>query len=75
MKNNQRNHSGTFLYLTQVKAVLFAVLSPIIGSLAPHFSKWHRAFRVINLNMRTRECTRNLSGAWHVMFIMKRRMG
>ena len=27
MKNNQRNHIGTFLYLTQVKAVLFTVIS------------------------------------------------
>ena len=25
-KNNQQNHIGTFLYLTQVKAVLFAVI-------------------------------------------------
>jgi len=27
MKNNQQNHIRIFLYLTQVKAVLFAVIS------------------------------------------------
>ena len=27
MKNNQQNHIGTFLYLTQIKAVLFAIIS------------------------------------------------
>jgi len=27
MKNNQQNHIGTFLYLTQVKVVLFTVIS------------------------------------------------
>jgi len=27
MKNNQQNHIGTFLYLTQVKAVLFNIIS------------------------------------------------
>ena len=27
MKNNQQNHTGTFLYLIQVKAVLFTVTS------------------------------------------------
>jgi len=27
MKINQQNHSGMFLYLTQVKAVLFAFIS------------------------------------------------
>ena len=27
MKNNQRNHIGTVIYLTQVKVVLFTVIS------------------------------------------------
>ena len=27
LKNNQQNHIGTFLYLTQVKAVLFIIIS------------------------------------------------
>jgi len=27
MRNNQENHNGMFLYLTQVKAVLFTVTS------------------------------------------------
>ena len=27
LNNNQQNHTGTFLYLIQVKAVLFAVTS------------------------------------------------
>ena len=27
MKNNQRNHTGMFMFLTQVKAVLFAIIS------------------------------------------------
>ena len=27
MKNNQRNHIGMFMYLTQVKAALFVVIS------------------------------------------------
>ena len=27
MKNNQRNHIGTFMYLTEVKAVLFTIFS------------------------------------------------
>ena len=27
MKNNQQNHIGTFLYLIQVQAVLFTIIS------------------------------------------------
>jgi len=29
MKNNQQNHIGMFMYLTQIKAVLFAIISAI----------------------------------------------
>jgi len=27
MENNQQNHIGTFMYMTQVKVVLFAIIS------------------------------------------------
>jgi len=32
MKNNQQNHIGMFLYLIQVKAVLFTIISIFLGS-------------------------------------------
>ena len=44
MKNNQRNHIGTFMYLTQVKAVLFAIISATslsVSWLPPLSKPWY----------------------------------
>jgi len=67
MKINQKNHIGMFLYLTQVKAILFLLfqLLPIIGFLAPPLSKSQVVFMVSNpttLAQRYRR-TRNGSGS------------
>jgi len=50
----QQNHTGTFLYLTQVKAVLFAViLATSYYWLAPPLLKSHMVFTVSNSTMCT----------------------
>jgi len=66
MKNNQRNHIETFTYLTQVKAVLFAVISAtsyyrFLGSTV---SKTHEVFRVSKSTTRTRNYRRTRNRSW-----------
>ena len=52
MKNNQQNHIGMFLYLTQVKAALLLLfqLLLIIDFLASPLSKSHVVVTVSNSN-------------------------
>ena len=47
-ENNQHNHTRTFLYLIQVRAVLYAVISAIIGFVAPPLLKLHGVVMVSN---------------------------
>jgi len=63
MKNNQKNQSGMFLYLTQVKAVLFAVINfqplRVIGFFRRARRVWYRDYTRTPFEM-----------AWHAVFML-----
>jgi len=68
MKNNQQNHIGIFLHLTQVKAVLLLLfqLLPIIGFLALPLSKLHVVFTVSKSTTYTQKYRHMQNMIWHV---------
>jgi len=66
MKNNQQNHIGMFMYLTQVKAVLSPLfqLLPIIGFLAPPFQ--NRTWYLWSANQLHAKLQVYPESIWHV---------
>jgi len=68
MKNNQWNHIGMFMHLTQVKAVLFAIISATsyYRFLAPPLSKSHVVFTVSKSTMCTQITGIYLESIWCV---------
>jgi len=70
-ENNQQNHIGTFLYLTQVKAVLFTVISAtsyyqFLGSTPLEITCmwWLWSATLIHIIMRKYRCTHYVKSIW-----------
>ena len=77
MKNNQQNHIGMFLYLTQVKAVLFTVISAtsyywFLGSTPFEITCDICGQQINYMHVKMQAYAEAI---WHVVFIMKRRLG
>ena len=77
MKNNQQNHIGMFMYLTQVKAVLFAIISAtsyyrFLGSTP--FEITHGIYGQ-QINYMHAKLQAYLESIWRVWQCIKRRAG
>ena len=83
MQNNQQNHIGTFLYLTQIKVVLVTIISSTFYYRFLDSTPFEIivVFTVSNLTtctcMRKYRCTWNQSGMYGKLevFMTKRHMG
>ena len=79
MKNNQRNHIGTFLYLTKVKVVLFTVISAtsyyqFLGSTPLELARGIYSQQINYAHKKIQAYAESIWHVWH-MFITKRRTG